>query len=444
MIETFRRHIIDNHIFAENEDILVAVSGGVDSVVLLQLMSQIRHKIGVAHCNFNLRGKESDGDEMFVRELAAEYKIPCFVKQFDTHKYAEEQGISIQMAARDLRFAWFYELMDKQGYQIVVLGHHRDDVIETFFINLSRGTGIRGLTGIKCKAGRIVRPLLFASRAEILRYANQQNLSYREDSSNAKQSYHRNKLRHSIIPKFKEINSRFEQTMTENIDRMQQVESVYTKTMDQAFTKCCSRSSGELCISIPKLKEHKPIETYLFEFIREFGFTNRNIPEILNALDRSSGKIFVSPTHRLLKDRENLIVSEKVEKENRQFYIEKDIAQINTPFHASCILIGRSALGEIKRDSRYAYLDYDKLIYPLVIRKWKQGESFMPLGMNSLKKLSDFFIDQKMSMVEKEKTWILASGLNPVWIVGKRIDQRYRITDETKKVLVMELELEES
>lgn len=439
MLSRFQKFIEENRLFARDSVVLLAVSGGVDSVAMLDLMVQSNFKVAIAHCNFKLRGAESDGDETFVKSLAESYDVPYFGTSFQTKEYASDNGVSIQMAARKLRLEWFEETRRANSFDCIALAHQQGDVIETFFINLSRGTGIRGLTGMKTKSQYLVRPLLFARRTEIVDYCRTHDLSYREDSSNAKQEYYRNKIRHSLMPVFLELNPRFSDNMIENIDRLREVEQIFQQSVAEALERCAIRKHDEVYLSIQELKYHDPLPTYLFEFIREFNFSKHDIPEIIASLDGPSGKVFFSPTHRLLKDREELIISALEQASQYQYYIEDGTQEIDQPVALSFALIAKNELEEIKKSPRYAYLDYDKLNFPVILRRWRKGEYFMPFGMEGFKKLSDFFIDQKMSIIEKEKTWILASDEHPVWIVGRRIDNRYRIGEETKRVLVVNL-----
>jgi tRNA(Ile)-lysidine synthase len=439
MLPRFQKYIDDNKLFELDSYVICAVSGGIDSMVLLDLMIQSGFKVGVAHCNFKLRGEESDQDESFVKSIAGDYSVPYYGTSFQTREYARSKGISIQMAARELRMEWFEEIRRANGFDFVALAHQQNDVIETFFINLSRGTGIRGLIGMKAKNQYLVRPLLFASREEIIDYCKLQNLSYREDSSNDKEEYLRNKVRHSLIPVFQELNPRFNDSMIENMDRLWEVEQIFQQSISETLDRCAIRKHDEVYLSIQELKYLDPLATYLFEFIREFNFSKHDIPDIIGALDGPPGKVFYSATHRLLKDREELIVTPIEQPETYQYYIEDGTERIDKPVTLSFTLINKDELSEINKSPRYAYLDYDKVNFPLILRPWKKGEYFMPFGMKSLKKLSDFFINQKMSLVEKERTWILASDQHPVWIVGRRIDNRYRIGEETKRVLMVRL-----
>ncbi|MEA3445905.1 MAG: tRNA lysidine(34) synthetase TilS [Bacteroidota bacterium] len=437
MLKNFQDFINDKELFESNETILLAVSGGIDSVVMLDLMNSAGYSFAIGHCNFNLRSKESDGDEELVSSLAEKYDAAFHNISFGTKEYANENGISIQMAARELRLKWFEEIRQTNGYGKIALAHHRNDEIETFFINLSRGTGIRGLTGMKAKNHHIIRPLLFAGRKEIGDYCENHDLSYREDSSNAKQEYYRNKIRHSIVPVFRDLNPRFSLNMSENIERLRQVEQIFHQAITEAYERCTTRKNNEVYFSISELKKLDPLSTYLFEFIREFNFTNSDLPEIMTSLDGSSGKMFYSPTHRILKDREHLIITILGANDRHNYYIDRGTEEIDKPLHLCFELVKKTEFGEINKSPAYAYLDYDKLNFPLILRRWKNGEYFMPFGMEHLKKLSDFFIDQKMSIIEKEKIWILASNEHPVWITGRRIDNRYKIDEKTENILIV-------
>ncbi|MCX6257481.1 MAG: tRNA lysidine(34) synthetase TilS [Bacteroidia bacterium] len=440
MIEIFCGFIKQHHLFGKNDRILLAVSGGLDSVVMLDLFIQAGYRCAIVHCNFMLRDEESNLDEEFVTGLADERGIPIYVKKFDTEEYAESNGISIQMAARKLRFDWFEEVRQLYGFDYIALAHHKDDIVETFLINISRGTGIRGITGIKPKSGLLVRPLLFATRHQIQEYADEQKLVFREDSSNATTRYARNRIRHHILPVFRQINPNFNETMIENVNRFYEIEMIYRQVVDEVINRLLIHKSDiVLEISVNELLELNPLRSYLFEMLNPYGFNEDETDEIIASLHGESGRQFFSSTHRLVKDRDKLIITAIPSGDDTLVYIEKETVIINIPLKLTFTRVNNSSDLVIQRESRFAYLDEDLLDFPLVLRKWRQGEYFRPFGMKEFKKLSDFFIDQKMSLVEKEQTWILASGDHIVWIAGHRIDDRYKVTPNSKNVLVIEL-----
>jgi len=435
MIETFRSYIRDENLFTSGDKLVLAVSGGVDSMVMLSLFEQLDHEFVVAHCNFNLRGAESDGEEVFVRDYCGAGGIELYVKHFDTREYAALEGISIEMAARRLRYDWFAELLDELSYSFVATAHHQDDLIETMLINLSRGTGIRGLSGIQPRNGKIVRPLLFATRRQILAFARERKIAFINDSSNDELLYQRNVIRHRIIPAFEEIFPVFRKNASKTALILRETEKVYRQKLEEIRQEILERSGAETRLSIRKLQAMDPLPAILFELLYPFGFNSSQVHEIQESFNSEAGKTFFSSDYRLVKDREFLIVtSRRNEKISRRFYIEADCLQIREPLPLYFELIPKAADFRFSRDRMVADLDYDRLHFPLILKKWESGEYFQPLGLSGYKKLSDFFIDEKMSIPEKEATWILYSGKNVVWVAGKRLDDRYKITSGTARV----------
>jgi tRNA(Ile)-lysidine synthase len=436
VINEFLGYIAENQIIHKHEKILLAVSGGIDSTVLLHLLTESGYPCTIAHCNFKLRGTESDEDEQFVRQLAVRYQTGIHVNSFDTTGYALEKGISIQMAARELRYKWFDQLCLENRYDLVATAHNLDDVIETFFINLIRGTGIRGITGIKNRSGNLVRPLLFASRESIAAFAEEKNIIFREDSSNADTKYIRNKIRHGIIPLLQEINPGFRQSIADTIERLRYTGIIYDQIIEDHKKEIVSEQDGCIYIDIQKLSRHPDRKTILYEFLSCFNFTSGSLGDIVKSLDGPSGKMFFSETHRLVKDRNILIISKLKMDEFLKYYIEDSTTGLDEPVKMDFMTINRTPQFHLSADRDTAYLDYSRLIFPLILRTWQPGDHFHPLGMPHLKKLSDFFIDEKLSIVEKENTWLLMSGENIAWVIGHRIDERYKITDQTEQVFV--------
>ena len=410
--------------------ILIAVSGGIDSMVMLDLFMNSDFEIGIAHCNFNLRGDESDEDERFIRNIANDNNIMLFVNSFNTAEYAKQNGLSIQMAARELRYNWFIQLLNEHGYQKIALAHNLDDKIETFFLNLMRGTGLKGIKGMRASGNDIIRPILEISRSEIKDYATKNHIKYREDSSNASIKYLRNKIRHEVLPVLKECEPSFLKIMNDNMQRFDLAWEIYKEYIDTESNKIIENTGKIIRINISELKQNKNIESFA-----PYNFTQSVIGDILLCLDNQPGKQFFSPTHRCIKDRKYLIISKIEHTTIKKYYLEKDESQITKPISLSFNIEVNSPDFKINKSRYIAYLDYDKLIFPLILRKWEKGDFFQPLGMSGIKKVSDFFSDNKLSLYDKENTWIISSGEKIVWIVGYRIDDRYKITGNTKDIL---------
>lgn len=437
MLDHFKSFIRENHLIRKTDKILLTVSGGIDSVVMLYLFMKAGYTCGIAHCNFGLRGAESDEDEDFVRQLAYQYGIRFFYKRFNTEEYAEDQSISIQMAARKLRYDWFEKIRREQSFNLIATAHNQDDVLETFFINLSRGSGIRGLTGIKVSSGRIIRPMLFAPRSMIASYSEENAISYREDSSNASDKYIRNKIRHKILPSFEEINPSFRPVLMETIQKLRDAESIYTDEINLRRNEIVTEKDEIITISLDRLRDLPQRKTYLFEFLSDYHFTPKQIADIDESVNAASGKQFFSTTHRLVKDRSKMIITPIGDEEYRKFYIPEGTGQVFEPVHLEFIVIDNTPGFHIPSEPYVACLDYDLLSFPLLVRKWQSGDYFRPLGMKHRKKLSDFLVDQKISIVDKENLWLLLNNEDIVWVINQRIDERYKITPGTKQILMI-------
>jgi tRNA(Ile)-lysidine synthase len=433
--DRFLKYINSENLFETTDKLLIGVSGGVDSVVLSNLIDRVGNQFALAHCNFNLRGEESDDDEQFVRSLAQQLGAVFFKTSFATRNVAEEQGISIEMAARNLRYNWFEEVRSQQGFDYVVVGHHLDDVLETFLLNLSRGTGIRGLSGIKPKTGKIVRPLLFALRSEIEEFAQNNQLQFRHDSSNDDTAIKRNLVRHQIMPLLESLNPQFKHNFERSIGYLKATEKVFLQAINEAKELVLSADGELVKVSKKELQQLDPQAIYLFEFLREYNFSSEVVDDILLAINKLSGKQFFSETHRLVIDREELLITPLKQDLFEMYYIERGTDEIQEPLHLRFTVEEVTDKIVFAKTELIALFDFDKIEFPLVLRKWKQGEYFRPLGMQGLKKVSDFFIDQKYSLPEKENSWILESADKVVWIVGKRIDDRFKVTSTTKKIL---------
>ncbi len=437
MQQRFISFVRDYNLFSRNNKILLAVSGGIDSVVMLDLFRRSGFQFGIAHCNFHLRGIESDGDEEFIRKLSNQYNIAHFISHFNTEEYARENKLSIQMAARELRYNWFDVICDQHGYTHIATAHNQDDVIETFMINLGRGTGIRGLTGIKPKTGRIIRPLLFASRIEIEKFASECGIDYREDSSNISVYYTRNKIRHEIIPLFEEINPSFRISLIETIRKLNDTENIYLGTIEKIKNELVEDNRESAIIDLEKLGSFPNKLTILFEILSGYKFLSSQIASIIESLKAHSGKQFYSGTHRLIKDRNTFIVTPLKESETKRYYIDEGMEQVREPMTLDLLIIDYNDSFNIPREKNVACLDYEKLNFPLILRKWHDGDYFQPLGMVHKKKLSDFLIDEKLSIADKEDQWLLINGDDIIWVVNQRIDERYKVTEKTSQILMV-------
>lgn len=439
MVEQFIKYIHSEKLFHSSQRILLAVSGGADSMLMLHLFTNAGFSVAVAHCNFGLRGSESDGDEQFVADYCDRHNLAFFVKHFKTEEFALQEGISIEMAARELRYEWFNGLLDQHIYDYLATAHHQDDVIETFLINLSRGSGIKGLSGIQPKSGRIIRPMLFTNRTEILEYCGRMKIDYRTDSSNVDTVYKRNLIRQEIIPLLEQVNQSFRRNALKTIGNLHETGQLFQQRMSEIKALVYSEDDQGAMIHIEKLLGLSPLRTILFELIREFGFQAEQTDDIIDSLTKESGRKFFSDDYRLVKDREYLLVAPIRSNQDKVFYIEEDCSKISHPVHLSVERFDRTSNFRFSTHPNVVDLDLDQLIFPLILRHWQEGEYFQPLGMTGLKKLSDFFIDEKYSIPDKENAWILASGNQLVWIIGKRLDDRFKITSKTKRILRIKL-----
>ena len=438
MIRKVRKYIEEQNLLPVSAKIIIGLSGGADSVVLLHILHHLGYNCIAAHCNFHLRGEESARDEKLAEKLAFSYQIPFEKIDFNTIETAKKQGISIEMAARELRYNWFAELQEKQNADFIAVAHHQDDNIETFLLNLIRGTGIKGLTGIQPKNGKVVRPLLTVSKQEILDFAKENNLSFVTDSSNLQDEHTRNKIRLSVIPLLQKINPSVHSSILRTIENLTETQKVYAEKIDEEKKEIFNPQKG--IIDIDKLKNTSSPSSVLFEILKDYGFNYDNIKKITRAIDGLSGKEFYSEKFILSKNRSQFILSSKKENEDKQTYtISKESKKIEIPLNIEIDYILNEKDFLINKAKEYAYFDANKLTFPLQIRKWEPGDKFMPLGMNGFQKLSDYFNNQKFSKQEKENTWLLCSKKDIVWIIGHRTDNRYRIEKSTKKVCFMKL-----
>ena len=428
-----QKFISEKSLFIREEKLILGISGGADSVCLMHVFLELGYSFELAHCNFNLRGEESDADEYFVKDLAKEHQLKVHIKQFDTLVYAAENKISTQMAARDLRYAWFEKLRIKSNAKYLAIAHHANDDVETFFINLVRGSGLKGFLGIKEKNNAIVRPLLSVSRLEIEQYLKDRGLVFREDSSNASVKYLRNKIRHELIPLLAQMNPSIQQTVKDEMRILDDVAHIYASKVEEVRKDLTQEKNGIVQLEISALLALNPLHSYLYELLSAYGFYA--VEAISKALQGQSGKQFFSSTHQLVVDRENIFIS-LLNKENEVFEITEKTISLVYPLEINFKVMADKT---IIYDNNIAQLDVEKLKFPLTLRKWKEGDKFMPLGMKKFKKLSDFFIDSKFSIIDKQEQWLLCSGVDIVWVLGCRIDERYKLESNTKKVYIAQL-----
>ncbi len=431
MLETFKNHIETNFPEFEGNHLLIACSGGLDSMVLSELCRQTGLQYSLAHCNFRLRGKESNGDEDFLRNHANKLDVPFYVTHFDTIGYVNQHKVSVQMAARDLRYNWFKQLLKQEKIAFLLTAHHADDNLETFIINLSRGTGINGLTGIPARTEQVRRPLLPFSREEIEAFAKSRKLIWREDESNTDVKYQRNKIRIELIPKLKELHPTFLSNFQNTLRHLGQTQALSDYYLDNLKNELFVPEKGRFRISIASLEDLPLLDAVLYGLFNNYGFTEwKNLKELLKGM---SGKHLTSNTHMLLKDRDFLWLSTLDDRidNNEKFLILSHEDSLDTPIIVNSTQVkerGDNSTNEI-------FVQKDTLKYPLVLRKWQKGDYFYPLGLNRKKKLSKFFKDEKMNLLEKEEQWLLCSDNEIVWVVGKRADHRFRVTDAAKGVL---------
>lgn len=433
MLNAFLTYINDEKLFSDADKLLVAVSGGKDSMVLLNLLQRRKFNIGVAHVNFKLRGNDSNKDESFVKTYCEQRKVSFFTTTFDTKKYAKENGISTQMAARDLRYDWFEEVLSENNFDYLLTAHHASDNVETALLNLTRGTGIAGFTGISAKKDLLVRPLLFITRSEIDAYATEQNIQWREDSSNASTDYARNMIRHEVIPKLKTLNPNLEHTFQRTTLRLKATEFAWNTLVESIKKEVWVEEKNAIKINAEVLKPHPHNLAITEALLKTYGFTWQQTEDALSAVSSAS---FTTESHTLFVDRKDwfLATNESLKSVN---VIVNDILEeiiINGMKFSFEIVESFPEREELQNPSS-AFLDYDKLPFPLTIRTWQQGDKFQPFGMRGSKLLSDYFINLKLPLHEKKQQLILTDNRNIAWVIGKRTSQRFAVNSKIEKVL---------
>ena len=402
---------------------ILALSGGIDSMVLADMLLQSKANFVVAHCNFHLRGEESDGDEQFVRDFAERNGLTIYVKQFDTMAYAKEHGISIEMAARELRYAWFEELRQQLNYDKIAVAHHADDQLETFFNNLLRGAGIRGLKGMQPVNGNIIRPLLDKSREEIHQYAIENGIKWREDHTNAETQFLRNKIRHELLPVIDGISKEGRASILKSISHLASENELYRELVDEKLFQIVKKD-GE----VQKTSHLSPLTSQLlFEWLRDYGFNSDQVHFIYEAMNGQPGISFFSPTHKVTIERDGVELTPICQHDKTQVELVYEQHPNDDNF-------------VIDRSPEVAQLDYDKLTFPLKLRIWQAGDRFYPLGMKGSRLLSDFMKDLKLTTRQKEECQVLTTAKDEiVWVVGRRVDERFKVTDKTKSILKIQM-----
>ena len=434
MLRQFENQVSNHFPFLQGKKLLLAVSGGLDSMVLVHLFQQLNYEIVVLHCNFQLRGLESFEDQQFIQEYSNTNAIPFVFTQFDTEAFAADFKVSIQVAARELRYSWFYEQLAIQKGDFILTAHHADDNLETFLINLSRGTGLEGLTGIPAQNEKVIRPLLSFSRQQIEEYASVNKLKWREDSSNASDKYLRNKIRHHLVPLLKELNPNFISSFEKTQSFLSEAQELVDDAAIMVYQQVAREEGEDIYFDLGRLLQLPNYSSYLYQWLKEFGFTAWD--DIYELVTSQSGKQVLAPYFRLIKDRDCLILSPLQSQENQQeFEIESLESKVKFPLNLDFSNV--SEIG-VASDSTI-FVDEDKLVFPLTLRHWNEGDVFQPFGMEGKsKKVSKLFKDEKLSLIDKEKVWLLCSNNQVVWVIGIRQDERFKIDPNSKKLLKIE------
>ena len=451
MLHAFLTYINEQKLFEPSEKVLLTVSGGKDSVAMLDLFCDAnwgdsRLCFAVAHCNFQLRGIDSENDKLFVERLCQENNVVFHTKTFDTKAYAKKNKISIEMAARTLRYEWFESLRQELSFDYIATAHHLNDSIETVLLNLTKGTGISGLKGISAKKEHIIRPMLFASRQDIDTYVAEKNLSWREDSSNASNDYQRNLIRNQVVPLLKKINPNLDETFARNLERFQSLEADFRKNLSHFRTTVMREENGVFYLKIANIKYWQSANYYLEELLKEFGFNYFQSKEIFNSLDGLSGKVFHAENYTLLKDREELVISPPLSSE-KTISLSISLEEINK--HQTFEFLDKKLRFTVlnieefdinfERNNAIFFADFDKIMFPITLRTWQEGDWFIPLGMKGKKKISDFLIDKKTPLNLKKNIFLLTSQDAILWVVNHRTDDRFKLTNSTQKVLKVEI-----
>lgn len=428
-----------NRLAGPKKKVLLTVSGGLDSIAMCQLFHEAKFPFSIAHCNFQLRGDESDEDEKLVKDSANKYGVQFWTKRFNTTDFAAQKNLSIQVAARELRYTWFDELRKEHQFDLIATAHHLNDNIETIIYNLTKGTGIRGLRGIPVKHGYIIRPLLFAQREQLAQYQQLHQLSYREDSSNSSLKYTRNKIRHQIIPLLKEINPSLENTLSGKIELLNQIEQLYEREFKKTSKQLFLQRGEDIYIPILQVKKTKHAHSVLYEYLKDYNFTSTQVENMLDCVYEEAGKQFLTSKARIIKDRRFFILTRLADfRFSMQHIYDKDEELILGKHKLKVTKL--NTIPNLKTDKQTAILDADKLEFPLIARPWKSGDYFYPFGMGmKKKKLKKFFHDEKVPLHEKEQIWVIESNKKIVWVAGYRPDERFKVSPQSTDVIKLSL-----
>ena len=436
MYRKFIEYSERQQLFSAGTRVLLAVSGGIDSMVMAFLFRKAGTDHAIAHCNFSLRGRESDSDEKFVASYARQKKIECFTTRFDTLGYAASKHISVQMAARELRYNWFDSLIEKEGFDAVAVAHNLNDNIETFFINLLRGTGINGLTGMSPRHNNIIRPLLFATRSEIAAFAEGEKIKFREDSSNAEVKYTRNRIRHRVLPEIEKVNSNSVAAITETMTHLDSSSKLIDIYIEKLHSEIFRPAGDGIEADVTALRSLEPAYPHIYELFKRYGLSPQQTEEMIALLDSLPGRYILTATHRLLRDRGTILLTVKND-DLPPSYVFSSVDEMRLSGLFSDLRITGPSDDPLPRSRLTACIDLSKVDFPLTVRHWEPGDRFAPLGMSQLKKISDFLIDLKVPLTEKEKVLLLLSGNKVMWVMGYRIDNRFRVSDSTERILIM-------
>jgi len=438
MYKRFIEYSRQQQLFASGSRVLLAVSGGIDSMVMAYLFREAGTDHAIAHCNFSLRGEESDGDEKFVVSYAKKGKTECFTATFDTLGYAASKHISVQMAARELRYNWFDSLIEKEGFDAVAVAHNLNDNIETFFINLLRGTGLNGLTGMSPRHNNIIRPLLFATRSEIAAFASGEKIKFREDSSNAEVKYTRNRIRIRVLPEIDKVNPNSVAAISETMTHLNSSAKLVDIYIEKLHSELFRQASDGIEADVGELKSLKPASPHIYELFKRYGLSSQQTEEMIALLDSSPGRHILTPTHCLLMDRGRILVTVRSD-DQPPSYVFSSIDEMRLSGLFTDLHITGPSDDPLPQSRLTACLDFSLVDFPVSVRHWEPGDRFAPLGMSKLKKISDFLIDLKVPLPEKEKVLLLLSGDKVMWVMGYRIDERFRVTERTEHILIMTL-----
>ncbi|HEY4337825.1 MAG TPA: tRNA lysidine(34) synthetase TilS [Puia sp.] len=439
LLEKFREFIAKEKLFTTGDTLLLAVSGGLDSVVLTELCRRCGFRILIAHCNFQLRGAESARDEEFVAGLGRGYGVEVVVEQFDTKEHAARRKMSVQAIAREERYHWFEQFVKKGQVRWILTAHHLDDNIETMLMHFFKGTGISGMRGILPKQGNIVRPLLFARKEELQVFAGEAGLKWVEDSSNESDKYTRNFFRHQLIPLVEQAYPAAAGNLADNLGRFREVETLYHQAVEGWKKKLMEVRGNEVHIPVEKLRKATPLLTLVYEIMRPFGFSPQQAEEIVALMDSPTGRYVPSKTHRIIRNRNWLVIVPLMEEPAAHVLVEEESSAVG--FREGTLRLSRMIAGDLRtldQGGDVALLDAEKIGWPLLLRPWKSGDYFYPLGLRKKKKVARFLIDTKVSVAEKERVWVLEADRKLLWVVGRRIDDRWKVTPATKEVLRIE------